>query len=380
MRSVVVCGSKVKELLPDNKTIKAVELKGVPVSFGLINVPAPPFDPGDPNQRQCVLIKVKAFSCNFRDLDVIFGALRYGGDHSFYAVGSEFVAEVVATGAAVTDLRVGERVIGNNCYLGEGVSCDGAAGGLPTNQASKEYLVFHRSKVCKVPDAMPDTVAAAFSLGFQTVYSIIRKLSIEQDANVLVTSARSNTSLFAISALRARKARIYATTSSIQFEDALGEMGVEELIQVDLNPREGEGRGNAFEKLRRVSDRIGGFDYVIDPFFDLHLPLALNFMKPGAKYATCGLASTAEELVGRSFTLPVPTMTEVLSRCIAMNYQLISSCLGSTADLQEALRDYEVGKVDVVVDSVYRGEEVGNFFQRTFDAPERFGKVIYEYE
>lgn len=380
MRSVVVCGSKVKELLLDNKTIKAVELRGVRVSFGLINVPPPLFDPGDPNQRQCVLIKVKAFSCNFRDVGVIFGALRDGGDHSFYAVGSEFVAEVVATGAAVTDLRVGDRVLGNNCYLGDGVSCDGAAGGLPTNQASKEYLVLHRTKVCKVPDGMPNTVAAAFSLGFQTVYSIIRKLSVEKDAHVLVTSARSNTSLFAISALRERKARIYATTSSKRFAGVLGEMGVEELIQVDLNPRAGEGRGNAFEKLRRVSDRIGGFDYVIDPFFDLHLPLALNFMKPGAKYATCGLASTAEELAGSRFALPMPTMTEVLSRCLVMNYQLISSCLGSTVDLQEALRDYEAGKVDVIVDSVYRGDEVGDFFQRTFESPERFGKVIYEYE
>ncbi|HEX2269631.1 MAG TPA: zinc-binding alcohol dehydrogenase family protein [Pyrinomonadaceae bacterium] len=365
--------------MPDNKTIKAVDLKGIPVSFGLIKVTPPSFNPYDPNQRQCVLIKVKAFSCNFRDLGAIFGALRYGGDHSFYAVGSEFVAEVVATGAGVTDLRVGERVIGNNCYIGEGVSCDGAAGGLPTNQASKEYLVLHRTKVCKVPDAMPDTVAAAFSVGFQTVYSMIRKLNVEKDAHVLVTSARSNTSLFAISALRARKARIYATTSSIGLEGALDEMGVEELIQVDLNPREASGRGDAFEKLRRVSDRIGGFDYVIDPFFDLYLPLALNFMKPGAKYATCGLASTAEELVGSKFNLQMPTMTEVLSRSMVMNYQLISNCLGETFDLEEALRDYEAGKVDVIVDSVYRGDEVGGFFQRTFDAPTRFGKVIYEY-
>lgn len=368
-----------KELLPANKSIETVKIKGVPVSFGLIDIPPPRFDPDDPHQRHCVLIRVKAFSCNFRDLGVIFTALRHGGDNSFHAMGSEFVAEVAATGAAVTDLGVGERVIGNNCYLGEGVSCDGAPGGLPTSQASKEYLVLHRAKVYKIPERMPDAVAAAFSVGYQTVYAIIRKLEVSEGARILVTSARSNTSLFAINALRARKARIYATTSSNSFGSAFARMGVEELIEIDLSPRESCGRGDAFEKLRRVSDRIGGFDCVIDPFFDLHLPLALNFLKPGGRYATCGLAATAEELAGNDFAMPMPTTREVLLRSLVMNYQMIPSCLGLTVDLQEALRDYEAGVVDVSVDSVFSGEGVGDFFRRTYCAPERFGKVVYQY-
>jgi NADPH:quinone reductase-like Zn-dependent oxidoreductase len=379
MRSVAVCGSRVKELLPANKTIEEVEIKGVKVSFGLIDVPPPQFDPHDPRQRQCVIIRVRAFSCNYRDLGVIFTALRYGGDNSFHAVGSEFAAEVAATGADVTDLKVGDRVIGNNCYLGDGVDCDGAAGGLPTNEASKEYLVLHRQKVCKISEKMPDAVAASFSVGYQTVYAIVRKLGVREGARVLVTSAKSNTSLFAINALRARGARIYATTSSAKFARAFAGMGVEELIEVDLRSSESCGRGDAFEKLRRVSDRIGGFDCVIDPFFDLHLPLALNFLRPAGRYATCGLASTADELAGNSVALPMPSLREVLLRSITMNYQMISSCLGSTDDLKEALRDYEAGVVAVPLDSVHRGGEVGGFFRRTYCTPEKFGKVVYEY-
>lgn len=379
MRSVAVCGSRVRELLPANKTIETLKIKGVPVSFGLIDVRPPRFDPDDPRQRRGVLIRVRAFSCNFRDLGVIFTALRRGGDNSFHAVGSEFVAEVVAAGADVTDLKVGDRVIGNNCYLGDGVSYEGVAGGLPTNEASKESLVLHRQKVCKVPEKMPDAVAAAFSVGYQTVYAIIRKLDVREGTRVLVTSAKSNTSLFAINALRARGARIYATTSSARFEAAFAGMGVEELIEVDLSPRESSGRGDAFEKLRRVSEKIGGFDCVIDPFFDLHLPLALNFLKPAGKYATCGLASTADELAGNNVALPMPSLREVMMRSLTMNYQMIPSCLGLTDDLQEALRDYGAGVIDVPVDSVHRGGEVGGFFRRTYCAPERFGKVVYEY-
>lgn len=379
MRSVAVCGSRVRELLPANKTIEAVKIKGVPVSFGLLEVPPPRFDPDDPRLRPYVLVRVRAFSCNFRDLGVIFKALQLGGDNSFHAVGSEFVAEVVAAGADVTDLAVGERVIGNNCYLGEGVECDGAPGGLPTNEGSKEYLILHRQKVCRIPEKMPDAVAAAFSVGYQTVYAIVRKLDIREGARVLVTSARSNTSLFAINALRARGARIFAATSSTSHAGAFEGMGVEELIEVDLSPRESSARGNAFERLGRVSGRVGGFDCVIDPFFDLHLPLALNFLRPAGKYATCGLASTADELAGNRVALPMPSLREVMLRSIMMNYQLIPSCLGATEDLRAALRDYEAGVVDVPVDSVHRGGEVGAFFRRTYCDPERFGKVVYEY-
>src|SRR4051812_4558042 len=101
MRNVAVCGKKVKDLMPANKSICDVKLEGVPITFGLIPTAPPEFNPLDPQNSQSVLVKVKAFSCNYRDRAIIFMALRQRLENSFYPVGSEFVAEVVAVGAEV---------------------------------------------------------------------------------------------------------------------------------------------------------------------------------------------------------------------------------------------------------------------------------------
>lgn len=72
---------------------------------------------------------------------------------------------------------------------------------------------------------MPDVVAAAFSLGAQTAYSLVRKLNLASGENVLITSARSNTALFAIRALRRYSVNVYATSTSPQFVTELQGMG-----------------------------------------------------------------------------------------------------------------------------------------------------------
>lgn len=76
--------------------------------------------------------------------------------------------------------------------------------GLSTQRASAELQVHQRAKLMKIPAAMPLAEAAAFSVGAQTAYSIIRRLAPARGAHIAVTAASSNTSLFLIKALVAR--------------------------------------------------------------------------------------------------------------------------------------------------------------------------------
>ena len=65
---------------------------------------------------------------------------------------------------------------------------------------------------------------------------------------------------------------------------------------------------------------------------------------------------------------------------VVNNIYLIGNCLGTTKDLQQAIQDCATGHFPVVVDSVFTGNQIKDFFERTYNAKERFGKVIYRYE
>ncbi|MDY6876286.1 MAG: zinc-binding alcohol dehydrogenase family protein [Chloroflexota bacterium] len=378
MRNVAVCGSKVKSLVPYNDSIETIEIEGIPVTCGIIpsKETDPDFDKKAPQNRFNVLVKIRSFSCNYRDKALVFAALNKGGERSFYVVGSEFVSEVVDVGSEVTGFEIGDKVIGNNHYTGAGPSVNGVFEGLPTNHASKEYQVFHQAKLIKVPRKMPDEVAAAFSIGAQTAYSMIRKLNVTEGSNVLITAAKSNTSLFAINALKKHNVNIYATTTSMRFEKELKEMGVKELFQIDPTLES----FTVHKRINKIAMEIGQFDCVFDPFFDLHLGKVIDVMAPGGRYVTCGLCNQYQSLIGQEFHYRGRDLQGVLALVISRNLQIIGNCIGLTEDLNNALKDYSSGRLDVVIDSVFSGNQVGAFFDRTYNVRERFGKVVYKYE
>ncbi len=372
MISVAICGALLKELeLCD--AVESIEIAGIPITFGLIETPEPTYNAKAPENRSMVLIKVRAFSCNYRDKAVILRFAQQCRESAYYFIGSEFVGEVVAAGADVSELQVGDRVIANNQYPESGVR--GLASGIPSNHASQRYRIIHEAKLIKVPQRMPDEVAAAFSIAAQTVYSILRRLDLRQGANVLVTSAKSNTSLFAINALKKYGVNVYATTGSMRFEKELKEMGVKQLIQVDP----------ALESFRNSSNieaiiaKNNGFDYVIDPFFDLHIGKVAAVIAPGGKYITCGFYDQYSDIIGTSFAYQGEGLREIMARAIVDNIQIIGNCLGQKEDLQEAIVDYLAGSLQVVIDAVFRDQQVGSFFHRTYNAQDRFGKVVYHY-
>jgi len=147
----------------------------------------------------------------------------------------------------------------------------GLTPGIPTNHGSREYHILHEGKLAKMPDNMTYGCGAAFSIGGQTAYSMVRRLGIEEGMNVLVTSAKSNTSLFAINALRGRGVNLYATSTSNRFETEIKAMGVKELCVVDTRSQRFMEHPVLLEVARR-----GGFHCVIDPYYDLHLSPAVG--------------------------------------------------------------------------------------------------------
>lgn len=366
MRNLAVINHAQESLCDSAK--ETVEIDGVPVTFGIVSTSTPEFNGNAPENRQRVLVKKKAFSCNYRDKAIIFAASKQTRPGVYQPIGSEFAGEVVDIGSDVVGLAIGDRVIGNNHYYDNSSSF---AEGVPSNKASKEYETLHYAKLIKIPPQMPDEVGAAFSIGAQTVYGMIRKLNLKPGEKVLVTSAKSNTSLFAINALRQYDVSVYATSSNDDFADRLKEMGVRQLFLVSPEPDTGS-----------IMAAAGMFDCVIDPFFDLHLSWMVHLMTYNARYVSCGRAGQYYGIIDKQPPVleKANALTDVLSNVVVKNMKLIGNCVGVTEDLAQAIADYTDGRFDVVIDSVYSGKQIGEFINRTYNARERFGKVIYKYD
>jgi hypothetical protein len=94
----------------------------------------------------------------------------------------------------------------------------------------------------------------------------------------------------------------------------------------------------------------------------------------------CGLYDQHSRLVDRPpFEISIDT-GDLMNVAMLKNLSLIGNCIGTTADLARAVADFEAGRLDVIVDSVFEGHDVGAFLDRTYNARDRFGKVVYRYD
>ncbi len=222
---------------------------------------------------------------------------------------------------------------------------------------------------------MSDDIAGAFSIGAQTSYSVVRKFNLHKSANILITAAKSNTSLFVINALQKYDVNIYAITTSNFFVEELKAAGVKEVIVLDKKPN------SLLENryIHQIFKKTGGFDCVFDPFFDIYLAQAVDLMKDNAKYITCGFYNQYSDLIDQKSLDYSLSCSEIMTKVILKNIQIAGNCLGTKKDLENALKDYTSGNFKVIIDSVFTGNQVKEFFTRTYNAPDRFGKIVYRY-
>ncbi|ACY82932.1 L-threonine 3-dehydrogenase [Edwardsiella piscicida] len=112
-------------------------------------------------------------------------------------VGHEYVGEVVAVGQEVSGFRIGDRVSGEghitcghcrNCRAGRTHLCRNTIGvGVNRQGAFAEYLVIPAFNAFKIPDNIPDTLAAIFDPFGNAVHTALSFDLVGED--VLVSGA-----------------------------------------------------------------------------------------------------------------------------------------------------------------------------------------------
>jgi NADPH:quinone reductase-like Zn-dependent oxidoreductase len=345
-----------------------VRLHGVEVDFAIVEQADITMDAADPRHAHDVLLQIGAFSCNYREQARFLEIARRTDSKGYVVLGSEFVATVLATGAAVDDLQPGDRVIGNGA-----IDASASHPGLTTQRGSAELQICHRAKLIRIPAMMPSADAAAFSIAAQTAYAMVRRLGLRRDEHVLVTAASSNTSLFAIEALLGAGLHVHALTTSPHIGAHLAQRGLHRYCVLDRQQ-------NPAQALATYLDAQGlrAFDAVIDPFMDIYLRKLVPFLRRGGKYITCGVFEQFSR-PHEPFQYHGLTLDEMFSLIIRKSIHMIGNNLGEQADLERALADYCAGRLPVALDSVHGNGQLDRFVHRSYLAPDRTGKVVFDY-
>ncbi|MEM0900802.1 MAG: zinc-binding alcohol dehydrogenase family protein [Pseudomonadota bacterium] len=349
-------------------------LEGQTLRFGIVETEAKQFDADAAEMADFVCLRVTAFSCNYRDRSFMLHMRNSRFRKNYFVIGSEFCGEVVAVGQNVTAFNPGDRVLANCAYPDSGA--EGVMPGIPTNQSSREMQIVHQTKLLKVPDSMPYSVAGGFSIGGQTAYGMVRRLGLTAGENVLVTGAKSNTSLFAIAALKNYNVNIYALSRSPAHSDELKALGVKELIVNDPSEPGWSSRGELAERVRQLE----GFDAMVDPFSDVHLAEIPSVLGMGGRHITCGIVDQHSGVLEKEAIVPRVDPSRLMGSMLAKNITIMGNCLGRTSDLQNAIDDYASGKLRVPTNAYLAYTETGEFFYETFLNRDRFGKTVMEYD
>ncbi len=353
------------------ENMQTVDICGTNVTCGVVDIPRPNFDTDSPENNDFVLVRVLAFSCNYRDKAIIVRSqLEMDKDKSNGQVlgffGSDFVARVEEVGKDVTQLSKGMRVL-PNCYYPY-QEYEGVGTGVVTNEASRGWLKLHKSKLLPIPDGMSDGVAASFSIGAQTSASMIRRSKVSQEDRVLVCSSRSNTSLFIIKRLLSMGISVTALTTSEWTKAELDFVKPAEIITIK--------RG--LKDWKHLD--IGKFDLVFDPFYDLNLLNSLTKLNFDGRYITCGFKNQHETFKESTDNLDNDRFHQLMLTVMIFNLHIIGNCIGTTEDLQGAINSFTPENPPIIVEKKLTIHEGAEFLETTYNQGSRFGKIVMRYE
>ena len=361
MRALSVVTSSLFDKVEKDKR-HLIQIDDLQIPLAMIEGARPDFDPNAEQYADLVLVRKASFSLNYRDLGIIENAwkrLQQVEGDSFYPIGSDFSGFVEAVGKNVTNLSVGDLVIGNGFYPDFE---HGAMPGIPSNHASKEFEVYHFAKLVKVPDYISETEAGGLSIGVQTANSMVRKADIKEGYNVLVTSVTSNTAFFILNTLWEKGCNVYGLSFSGKNTEKIKEHFpfIKEIFSINENS---------------IPQGLL-FDVVFDAFSDTYLEYLVNKMNVNSKYITCGIYNQSSAKING---VKPTNLSLLIAGMMIRNVSLMGNCLGTTEDLVNGLQNYKTNKA--FIDSVFTEEDkISDFISKSYNlSNDKFGKVVFQY-
>ena len=185
---------------------------GGPDVLRVEKVPLTPVQPGEAR------IRVLASAVNHSDLEIRAGNWPILKPAPFpYTPGLEAVGQVVETGASVTEVRVGDRVITMMQGLG------GVRAQRPGGYA--EYVAVDASAVALLSDDVDPVDIAALGLASVTAFEGLRKLGNLKDRRIAVTGAAGGVGSAAVAIANAQGAQVIGVISRSEQAEYVRSLG-----------------------------------------------------------------------------------------------------------------------------------------------------------
>jgi NADPH:quinone reductase-like Zn-dependent oxidoreductase len=332
--------------------MKAYELQN---SFGIdslavVERPQPRPGPGQ------VLVRMRAWSLNYRDLLVVKG--QYNPKLRFpFTPLSDGAGEVAEVGEGVTPVKPGERVAGAfmpawvGGALTEGKSKSALGGGAPGVLA--EYVVLDAEGVVPVPAHLSDEEAATLPCAAVTAWHALVPEGHVKAGDVVLVQGTGGVSLFALQFARLCGARVIATSSSDEKLKRVRELGASDGINYQTTP-------DWDKKARELTG--DGVDHVVEVGGAGTLGRSLKAVRMGGRVSMIGV------LTGGS--------AEVTVLPILMKGVRVQGIYVGSREMFEAMnRAISLHGLRPVVDRVFPFSEVKEAM-RYMESGAHFGKVV----
>lgn len=302
-----------------------------------------------------VLLKMKAFSINYRDLLVVDGVGRWKPPLGRVPL-SDGAGIVAAVGSGVSRVNVGDRVapIFYPKWLeGRAVAerMGQALGGAAADGVLAEYTVFDESSLVHVPAHLTDEEAATLPCAGVTAWNALLAFGSIAPGDSVVVLGTGGVSIFALQFARLRGARVIVTSSSDQKLARAKDLGANAVINYKTN-------SNWPNAVAELTNGLGA-DYVVDTVGDLKQSIAA--VRLGGAVAFVGL------LTGMTAQVDLVTLMGKSARLEAVD-------VGSRAMFEAMNKAIELHLMRPVVDRVFGFSELRDALNYLREA-RHFGKV-----
>jgi NADPH:quinone reductase-like Zn-dependent oxidoreductase len=326
--------------------MKAVELQN---TFGIDSLAVVERPQPRPGLGQ-VLLKMRAFSLNYRDLLVVKG--QYNPKLRLPVVPlSDGVGEVTAVGDGVSRVKAGERVAGLFvqkwlCGPPTEATARTSLGGGGMDGVLAEYVVLDQDGVVPVPAHLTDEEAATLPCAAVTAWHALITAGRLQPGERVLVQGTGGVSLFALQFARLAGARVIATSSSDAKLERVRQLGASDGINYKTTP-------DWEERVRELTGGTG-VDHVVEVGGAGTLGKSLRAVRTGGTISLIGVLS------GGGQVNPMPIlmksvrvqgiyvgsreMFEAMNRAIAL-HQLrpVVDRVFPLAEIKQALRYLESG-------------------------------------
>ena len=310
-----------------------------PDELELADIPQPTAGPGE------ALVRVKAAALNFFDLLIIAGKYQVKPPFPF-SPGSEFAGVVENVGAGVTDIAVGDRVLGST---GHGTA--------------REYIAVPAKQLVKIPEKLDFEHAAGLTVTYgTTLYALRERAQLKSGETLAVLGASGGVGLAAIEIGKIMGARVIACASSAEKLDFARSHGADETVNY------------ASEDLRGALKRLGGergIDVVYDPVGGPYAEPAVRSLGWEGRYLVIGFA--AGEIPKLPLNLVLLKSCDI--RGVIWGAWVARNPQGQRALMTDIVRWCAEGKLSGHVHAVYPIAEIATALKAIADR-KAMGKIV----